>query len=237
MAEETLYCPSCNQKVRVPEELLGQPVQCPLCRLVFTAPVRGTPPAVLPAPTEHVRGADQGSAPPSVPSPPPPFSVPAAPPVYQQPVPAPIDPGQRTAAANVLRVPAMFMLAVGALGVVYNLFEAIRIRVAGPQGLAQQLEDQKEIYARLGMQPPQFLSPDNMYVMLLTMLCAFLVLRLFMLFAGIQMLRGRGYGMAITGTILSLIPLLDCPCCLLSPPVAIWALVVLLRSDVRSLFQ
>jgi hypothetical protein len=39
MADEIVYCPSCNHKLRVPPELFGEPVQCPQCGNTFNAPV------------------------------------------------------------------------------------------------------------------------------------------------------------------------------------------------------
>ncbi len=51
MQTEILFCPACQGKVRIPNEMLGTLVRCPLCQAVFTAP---PPPdalrPVLPAP-------------------------------------------------------------------------------------------------------------------------------------------------------------------------------------------
>jgi hypothetical protein len=49
MPDHTIFCPSCNRKLRVPEQEMGQLVQCPLCRAIFTAPPRGIPPPSPPA--------------------------------------------------------------------------------------------------------------------------------------------------------------------------------------------
>jgi len=157
--------------------------------------------------------------------------------VPPQPPQTPFDLNRLDAAQQLLRAPAILMLTIGLLSVVFNLVQAIHARRGGPEEFARQLEAQQEIYQRFGAELPPFFTPENLYVLALTMFCVFLVARLFMVFAGVQMLRGRGYGMAITGTIVSLIPCLDCPCCLLCPPVALWALIVLLRSDVRALFH
>jgi len=34
-------CPSCDQKLRVPDDLLGKKVKCPACKTMFSASVRG----------------------------------------------------------------------------------------------------------------------------------------------------------------------------------------------------
>ncbi len=38
MTNMIISCPSCPQKLRVPEDLLGRPVKCPKCGVVFDAP-------------------------------------------------------------------------------------------------------------------------------------------------------------------------------------------------------
>src|SRR5881398_2247484 len=39
---EVLTCPSCQRKLQVPEDLLGQDVQCPTCGATFLAKVGGS---------------------------------------------------------------------------------------------------------------------------------------------------------------------------------------------------
>jgi hypothetical protein len=38
MRIEVIFCQVCNHKLRVPEDLMGKPVQCPECKSVFIAP-------------------------------------------------------------------------------------------------------------------------------------------------------------------------------------------------------
>jgi predicted Zn finger-like uncharacterized protein len=47
---EITSCPQCQRKLRVPDELLGQPVKCPSCENVFTASAEApaAPPPVPP---------------------------------------------------------------------------------------------------------------------------------------------------------------------------------------------
>jgi predicted Zn finger-like uncharacterized protein len=44
-------CPSCNRKLRVPDELLGQQVKCPTCSTTFAAAREIVEPAAPPTPT------------------------------------------------------------------------------------------------------------------------------------------------------------------------------------------
>lgn len=61
------------------------------------------------------------------------------------------------------------------------------------------------------------------------------VLAPFTVLAGVQMLRGATRGFVLFGTYASLVP---CTlCCLLGLPFAIWALVVLMRDDVKAYFR
>jgi hypothetical protein len=54
--------------------------------------------------------------------------------------------------------------------------------------------------------------------------------------AAVRMLRMQSYGIGLTGSILTAIPLAS-PCCLVGQIAGIWALIVLLNKDVRSAFH
>lgn len=56
------------------------------------------------------------------------------------------------------------------------------------------------------------------------------------LLGGIRMAGLRSYGLAILAAVLTAIPVLS-PCCLLGQVVGIWALIVLLNSDVHAAFK
>jgi hypothetical protein len=211
MAEELIYCPSCNQKVRVPEEMLGQTVQCPLCRLVFTAPVRGGEPAPPPL----------VQAPPSV-APPPGDDL--------------YSPYQAEAAIGLVRAPGIALMIAAILALLLNVYRLVKLSTMGVDGLAQELQEQEELWKQLGISLQQGLPTSTLYTAEIVALCIFLVLDLGMLVGGVQMLNARSYGLALTGGIFAILSALNCPCCLLSFPFGIWALVVLLRPDVRSLF-
>jgi hypothetical protein len=71
----TVRCTSCHKLFRLPDALLGKPVQCPDCATIFTAPhsITAEPPAPVPPP----RPAGWGPPPLELPSPGPP-PVPAS---------------------------------------------------------------------------------------------------------------------------------------------------------------
>jgi hypothetical protein len=59
----------------------------------------------------------------------------------------------------------------------------------------------------------------------------------FVLFSMIQMLRLRTWGLALAGCIVTIIPLSSSACCLLTMPFAIWAIVVLVKPEVKAAFR
>jgi len=61
-----------------------------------------------------------------------------------------------------------------------------------------------------------------------------LVVQLLILWGGINMVRRRGYTMALVGAITSIIPISACWC--LSLPFGVWALATLLKSGMRTVF-
>jgi hypothetical protein len=56
------------------------------------------------------------------------------------------------------------------------------------------------------------------------------------IFGAVQMRNLQSYGMAMTGSILSMIPCLA-PCCISGLPLGIWAIIVLNKPEVKSAFR
>jgi hypothetical protein len=59
----------------------------------------------------------------------------------------------------------------------------------------------------------------------------------FTLVCAVQLLRVRMWGLAFAGAIVSALPLTSSACCLLTLPFAIWAIVVMLKPEVRAAFS
>ncbi len=218
MAEETLYCPSCHQRVRVPEEMLGQPVQCPLCRLVFTAPTRagsGTPPSVaLPA----APGAPHGSGWPAPPQP-----------AWQAPQPG-------LGASGSVRGPAIGLLIVGIFGSLVSLAGLalfIYLLSAG-QAATDQLASAYppgplQDWIRNAYSPAQ--NRMNLAFQVI-----FAVMNVVILAAAVQMLRVRTFWLAVVGSVLAIVNI-NSLCCCLGAPIGIWSLIVLFQPGVMSAFK
>jgi hypothetical protein len=56
------------------------------------------------------------------------------------------------------------------------------------------------------------------------------------LWGGIKMKRLESYALAMTASVVAMVPCLS-PCCVLGLPLGIWALVILLRPEVKSAFR
>ena len=55
----TTTCPSCNGPLRVPDELVGQRVRCPVCQTIFDAAASNGQQAALPDATEQAPASEQ----------------------------------------------------------------------------------------------------------------------------------------------------------------------------------
>ena len=68
--------------------------------------------------------------------------------------------------------------------------------------------------------------------------CLFaMLLNGFVIFSMVQMMRLKTWGLALAGCIVSALPLSSSLCCLLTLPFAIWAIVVLVKPEVKGSFQ
>lgn len=62
-----------------------------------------------------------------------------------------------------------------------------------------------------------------------------LVVAAFLLWAALQMKELRGWTVAVVASILAMIPCIS-PCCFIGLPIGIWALVVLMKPEVKAAF-
>ncbi|MBL8796642.1 MAG: hypothetical protein JNM56_22260 [Planctomycetia bacterium] len=246
MPDETIMCPACNRKLRVPEQELGQVVQCPLCRAVFTAPMRASAPLpeVLPV---HPQPAGSGVQSRTI-EPAPPVAETAQPPAAER---EPSDdespsPEETVAAEDaarlrelqrVLLVPAMGLLVSGIFGLFGAAREISNCWSLGAPGWGGEIEQRRQALPSwmAGLSPPP--SPEvaevHFYLYLLIQ-CFLLFIALSVVFGAVQMLRLRNYWLAVICCCLSFV---NCsPTCMLSAPFGLWSLLVLRHPDVRDAF-
>jgi hypothetical protein len=130
--------------------------------------------------------------------------------------------GARERAKALLMAPAITLLVVGLLGLLVDAFQLVQ-GVKIPEGYKDFVK--KNFQA----EPPTEESVTYL-------IAAFASVSFVIVLGAIQMLRARMYPLAIAASLLAMINIGNA-CCCLGLPVGIWSLVILMRSDVRVLFQ
>lgn len=239
-------CPSCERKLRVPEDLLGQEVKCPSCGEVFTAsadlgaapPPR--PPEREPSPTESPPDDDQGrvtdrrgeAAPPDDDEAPEPPRRSRVRPGYGRRQEDEEDEddydrgrrrydgyrGSREAARARVSGPATALTVTGGI--------ALALSILGfCLGVVQSMGDGR---LRPGGDPEEGVVRIVWSIVIIC--CSGFVL------AGARKMKNlESYGMAMAAAIVAMLPCSGC--CLLGLPFGIWALIVLADADVKAAFH
>lgn len=216
MADTLIRCPACDHELRLPSELFGKTVECPQCNTRFASPAPATsgPPVVRVADERGPAYADDFQA-------------------------------LQYRAGNSLRTPAVILLVLSVLNLLFSSYSILSSRsiTADPDAAEvqfhQEIDRQPNLKAEDRDALKKWFSAENIRLYSTWILACpgiFAVSSLLTVIGCVQMLRLRAYGLCILGSILALNPV-NCPCCLLEVPFAIWALVVLLNSDVRRAFS
>jgi hypothetical protein len=164
-------------------------------------------------------------------------------------------PGIQTYARQRVQAPAIALIVVGILNLLLMVFQVGRtvlIAIASPQELIQERDETLKVLEEAGLLPKEFLatykqqqqgrSPEDFKRQVLLISgasCALGLLIAFLpLLGGICMLSLRAYALCLAGAISAAIPCLSCGgCCCFGEIVGIWALIVLLSTEVRAAFQ
>ena len=210
MPEIFVSCPQCERPLRVPDELLGRPAKCPACGLTFAVPGGGHEAPLMPVPAAPSADYDPSE----------PYDEPGRPPAPWQ-----FDQEVREGANRLVTPPAVCLLITGILGVLANCLRAVVVLTGGGQPPGADVPD----FMRKAM---EMVTPE----MVLISSIVFGSVSLVIVLGAVQMLRRRMYGLAIASSILAMINI-ECLCCVFGLPVGIWSLAVLLKPEVRSVFQ
>lgn len=214
MSEMYLSCPRCDRPLRITPDLQGKPAKCPACGMIFLASSTATEPE----------------------GPPPARALPEAVipqgPIRTEEPPRPQQAPKRRSVMGAVRPPAIGLLV---LGIISGLFQALEIAY----GLMlkyeviklPKVEDFPPAWQELFRNAIQQISPEGMILRG----TIFGLVSIVVCVAAIQMLRLRMYPLAIVGSVAMILYLESC-CCILGAPFGIWALVILLREDVRQMF-
>ena len=147
-------------------------------------------------------------------------TVPMAPPPAYQPMPMgyPMPAANpRQAAKDKVTLPAIFLIIIGAVGAA----GAVLCLVTGllqAAGVVSGNDDQVSAFLAA------------MWFALMAVASGFTIL------GGVKLLKLRGYGLAMAGAIMAMIPCVG-GCFLLGLPFGIWAMVVLMKPEVKAAFQ
>jgi hypothetical protein len=135
----------------------------------------------------------------------------------------PTIPALSTAGAEVVNGPAIGLIVVAILGVLLQIASLI-LNLAGASFLAAS-QMPKEAWANI------FSGTVGVVSSIIGILVSGLIL-----FGGMKMKKLESYGLAMTVSILAMVPCLS-PCCLIGLPIGIWAVVVLSKPEVKSAFH
>jgi len=137
-------------------------------------------------------------------------------------VPEPVD---RAAALRAVRGPAIFILVLGALNIVTCLLSLLWTGV----------EDKFLGAAELPPETLRLVQNVRTYFSTPAMILG-IILAVVTFFGAIKMLKLKSHGLAVAAAIIMMIPCGNC-CCFLNIGAGIWALVVLLKPEIKSAFE
>lgn len=136
-------------------------------------------------------------------------------------------PGPAPDAAQRLLAPAILLMVVAGLDILYDLYQIISTAVgAGP--------DMDELQRSFGPDASQWMQMGQGVAIVWNVFS--LVVSGFLIFAGLQMKNLQRHTVCMVAAIVALIPCITSPCCVLGIPVGIWALVLLLKPEIKAAF-
>ena len=233
-------CSECNQLLRTGEDTAGRQAKCPECGAIMNIPSPGTVPEGPPAPApQDASDSPFGAGSPGLSSPfdasggmgDPPPSDPTNP--YQSPaaeIPAPgtISAGLRAYALARVSTPATLLVVFGCLAIPVAVLGTISNIIAfNMQGAGFP----NPVFDQFFQQDPAFMVGTQVVSAVVSVGVGIL-----MIIGGLKMKKLEGYGLCLATSIVAIIPCFT-PCCCLEIPFGIWALVVLLDSQVSAAFR
>lgn len=240
---ETIHCPQCNRVLRVPDDLLGQQVKCPVCSTTFTAEMGGPPPRNTDEAAPSEPGGTYGFEPedrvedqPRSASPEPRRreSYEWTPPDedYGGGMPSRRRRGSRGEAKAEVEGPATAIMVITILSLVFLTC----VTCGNILGMAGAGLDAGDFDGRRGglRQNPMLNMVEGAGGLVQCVIA--LVVEIIILVGAQKMKNLESHGWAMASAILCVIPCTS-PCCLLGIPFGIWALVVLGKPEVKDAFD
>lgn len=153
------------------------------------------------------------------------FAAPATPPMG-----APISPGVNVSsgqAAQMVTGPAIGLIVTAVLGALVQLASMLMNILGAGLGAAGAAQGQQDL-------PPWAHAMSGGVGVVFNILG--LILSGVILMGALKMKKLESYNFAMTATIIAMVPCVS-PCCLLGLPIGIWALVILLKPEVKGAFS
>ncbi len=141
-------------------------------------------------------------------------------------MPPPNDP-----AREALNVPSLLFMVFGGISVLYAIFALLSSVLQGDTSAQlQPLLDNPDLPPAAKKLVATMVGPGAKMINLLSMgLAAFIA------YAGFQMRNLKSYGVAVAGSIVMMLPCGSC-CCFITMPIGIWALVTLMKPEIKNAF-
>jgi hypothetical protein len=140
-------------------------------------------------------------------------------------------PGQSSAmVTNMVKPPGIALIVVGILGIALQLLST----VANLLGFGFSATDLSQL-GDLGDTSWMAFLFSGAYAVIVGVVG--LIMNGVIAFGGYTMMKLGSYALAMTGTIVAMVPCNPACCCLLQVPFGIWALVILLKPEVKAAFQ
>jgi hypothetical protein len=132
-----------------------------------------------------------------------------------------------------VQAPAAAMMICGALGAAHGVYATFRNATGmnADDGPPENIRDNEAL-----MELYQAMAPYNDTINITFSVIGILV-SAFILFGGLRMYQLKNYGVCLTAAILAILPCIwICGCCGVGNGIGIWATVVLMSADVKSMF-
>jgi hypothetical protein len=124
--------------------------------------------------------------------------------------------------------PAIGLMVTGTLSLLYGLYALVQhLMGSGQAALDQLMKDENtqafQSFVKLGQAAGIF------------WIIGILVAGAFLIWGGLQMKQGRSWTISLVSSIVAMIPCVSC-CFIVGIPIGIWALVILMKPDVKASF-
>jgi phage FluMu protein Com len=233
-------CLNCNKLLRVPETSAGKKARCPECESIQAVPVQDDPQKHVAGSSEFASFANQQAAAPRAPASDNPFTVQPTSNPFADGASSKTVPVSSSESVNPYAAPVATKPQLGGGGVAGPMtLQLIRTRVEGPATALMVVSGIVIVLSVFAMAAQLIVlladAPDFEVLINLASGAGGIVLYGVVMAGAIQMKQLQSYGLAVTASILAMLPCSGC--CIIGLPIGIWALVVLCDPSVRAAFR